>query len=111
MLPYYKRKDANGNVVEGFMPDSDSVLARVLASGTAEDITVPTGAKFCTITADGAFYFNTQGDAAAPSADVTDGSASRVGDPNGTNILVEDVTDISVVATAARKVTATFWGE
>ena len=111
MLPYYKRKDANGNVVEGFMPDSDSVLARVLASGTAEDITVPAGAKFCTITADGAFYFNTQGDAAAPSADVTDGSASRVGDPNGTNILVEDVTDISVVATAARKVTATFWGE
>ena len=111
MLPYYKRKDANGNVVEGFMPDSDSVLARVLASGTAEDITVPAGAKFCTITADGAFYFNTQGDAAAPSADVTDGSASRVGNPDGTNILVENVTDISVVATAARKVTATFWGE
>jgi len=111
MLPYYQRKDANGNVVEGFMPDSDSVLARVLASGTAEDITVPTGAKFCTITADGAFYFNTQGDAAAPSADVTDGAASRVGNPDGTNILVENVTDISVVATAARKVTATFWGE
>ena len=111
MLPYYQRKDAHGNVLEGFLPNSDSVMARVLAASTAEDISVPDGAKFCTITADGAFYFNTQGDAAVPSADVTDGSASRVGNPDGTSILVEGVDDISVIASAARKVTATFWGE
>ena len=87
MLPYYVRKDANGEKIDTFLPDSENVLARVLAASTAESITVPTGAKFCTITANGEFYFNTQGTAAVPSADVTDGSASRVGNANGTNIL------------------------
>lgn len=113
MLPYYVRKDANGEKIDTFLPDSENVLARVLAASTAESITVPDNAKFCTITANGEFYFNTQGTAAVPSADVTDGSASRVvgsGNPV-VHILVEDVTTISVIASAARIVTATFWGE
>ena len=77
MLPYYVRKDANGEKIDTFLPDSENVLARVLAASTAESITVPTGAKFCTITADGEFYFNTQG-AAKPTADVPTGRLALV---------------------------------
>jgi len=113
MLPFITPVDANGNLRHDFMPETDYVDARVLAANTAEDISVPTGAKFCRLDGDGAFYFNTNGNAAAPSADVTDGSASRFvgsGSPF-VMIVVDDVEDISVIATAACKITAVFWGD
>jgi len=49
-------------------------------------------------------------DARVLAADISNGSASRVGDPNGTNIIVTPADNISVIATGVRIVTATFWG-
>lgn len=111
MLPYFTPRDAAGNLLPDVMPDCDRVDVRVLAANTAEDIDVPTGAKICRLDADGVFYFNTQGDAAVPSADVTDGSGSRFvgsGSPF-VMISVDGVADVSVIAGAARKITACFW--
>ena len=112
MKPYFTPRDAAGNLLFDVLPDCDRVDVRVLAANTAEDIDVPTGAKICRLDADGVFYFNTQGDAAVPSADVTDGSGSRFvgsGSPF-VMISVDGVDDISVIAGAARKITASFWG-
>jgi len=110
MLPFVQPTDAYGQISDNFLPETDYVDARVLAADTAESIAVPAGAKFCTLTADGEFYFNTRAAAAKPAADISNGSASRVGDPNGTNIIVTPADNISVIATGARIVTATFWG-
>ena len=111
MLPYFTPVDAAGKDLADFLPETDRVDVRVLASGTAEDIDVPSGAKFCVLVSDVDFYYNTNGDAAVPTADVTDGSGSRFG-PAKTEIrlVVEDVDDVSVIASAACKVTATWWG-
>lgn len=111
MLPYVQPVDANGAPLVDFLPETDRVDVHVLASGTAEDIDVPTGAKFCVLTADVDFYYNTNADAAVPTADVTDGTASRFAAADTmVKLVVDDVSDISVIAGAACKVTATWWG-
>ena len=110
MLPFIQPIDAYGQLNENFLPETDYMDAKVLAANTAESIAVPAGAKFCTLTADGPFYFNSRGTAVKPTGDVTNGSASRVGDPDGTNIIVTPADNLSVVSTAVRIVTATFWG-
>jgi hypothetical protein len=51
------------------------VDARSLASGVAEDYTVPTGAQYIILTSTAGVYVNTTTTAAAP-ADTTNGSAS-----------------------------------
>jgi hypothetical protein len=51
------------------------------------------------------------GTAAKPTADITDGSSSRIGNASGTSLVVEAGENISVVADATRIVTATFWSE
>jgi|TARA_Y100000385_G_scaffold176381_1_gene182277 hypothetical protein len=111
MLPYTQPQDASGHLIDDVYPLSDYANCRVLASGTAEDLLVPAGAKFCTLTADGTFYFNMNGTAAKPTADITDGSSSRIGNASGTSLVVEAGENISVVADATRIVTATFWSE
>jgi len=111
MLPYVQPRDANGLPLNDFLPETDTVDVAVLAASTAEDISVPTGAKFCVLTADVDFYYNTNGDAAVPTADVTDGSGSRFAAADTVvKLVVEDVDDVSVIAGAACKVTATWWG-
>ena len=111
MLPYVQPVDANGVPLIDFLPETDRVDVHVLAAATAEDIAVPTGAKFCVLTADVDFYYNTNAAAAVPTADVTDGTGSRfaAADTN-VNLVVEDVEDISVIASAACKVSAVWWG-
>jgi len=111
MLPYFTPKDAAGNLLHDFLPETDRVDVRVLAANTAEDIDVPSGAKFCVLSADVDFYYNTNGDAAIATADVTDGTGSRfAGADTVVRLVVEDVDDVSVIAAGACKVTATWWG-
>lgn len=66
--------DSNGRGILT-IPFSNYVLARVLAAGVAESITVPAGAAVVVFSATADFYANARGTAAVPAADVTDGSA------------------------------------
>lgn len=88
------------------MPFGDYNNARVLAANTAEDITVPTGAKWAIFSANGDFYARVGGTATVPAADVTDGTASML---NPTLRNVEGVTTISVIASEARVVVVGFF--
>lgn len=111
MLPYFTPQDAAGNLLHDFLPETDRVDVYVLASGTAEDISVPAGAKFCVLSGDVDFYYNTNAAAVVPTADVTDGTASRFAAADSiVKLVVNDVEDISVIAGAAAKITATWWG-
>jgi len=93
---------------------SGFVNARVLASGTAEDFQAPTGAKYVRISGDGTFYYKIGAaavTAAVPAADVTDGTASEIA-PGGDavwRILPVDQAHISVIASATRIVTLSFY--
>lgn len=81
------------------------VDARDLAATTNETHTVPTGADYVIFSADGDFYAKPNGAAAVPS-DVTDGTASEL------NPLCWDLTGvvtIGLIASAARKVTLSFY--
>ena len=82
--------------------------ARALAAGVAESHTVPAGAKFVIFGSDGDFYARPNGTAAAPGADVTDGSGSEL---NPVIWDLKGVTSIGLVATAVRVVTLTFYAD
>ena len=88
------------------LPFSDVVMARVLAASTAENIAVPDGAKYVLFSADGGFYAKVNGTAVIPAGDVTDGSAPIL---NPTMRTCAGVTNISVIASATRIVTAAFY--
>jgi hypothetical protein len=81
--------------------------ARVLAANTNETHTVPAGAQFVIFSANGDFYARYDGnDAAVPSSDVTDGTAS---DLNPTMRHLAGVTEIDLIAPAATVVTMMFY--
>ena len=88
------------------LPFSDYVNARVLAANTAETIAIPTGAKYVLFSADGDFYVRSNDTATIPAADVADGTAAIL---NPTLRSLETVTSLSVIASAARIVTAAFY--
>lgn len=69
--------DAYRQQMEGF-GYSTSVCASVLAANTAEQMTVPTGAKYVLFSGTANYYvsFGADPTAAVPAADVTNGSAS-----------------------------------
>lgn len=93
------------------LPLSDSVLNRRLAASTAENIAVPSGAKFVVLTAIGALaWAKPDGTAAANGSDITDGSGS-IPLPDGIPRMFrcDGVTNISVLSAAAIDVTAEFF--
>jgi len=79
--------------------------ARDLAANTNETHTVPAGADFVYFSADGDFYAKTNGAAAVP-GDVTDGTASEM---NPKHWDLNGVTSIGLIASAARKITLSFY--
>lgn len=86
---------------------SDHIDVRVLAANTAEQHSVPAGARFVVFSATGDFYAKPDGGAiAVPSADVADGSAPEL---NPLSRSVESVTNISLIAPAACTVTLAFY--
>jgi hypothetical protein len=98
------RPSANGG--ETFARSAPLYIdARDLAANTNETHTIPAGADFVIFSGDGDFFAKPNGAAAVP-ADVTDGTASELNpviwDLNG-------VTSIGLIATAARKVTLSFY--
>jgi hypothetical protein len=99
------RPGANGEVT--FMRGAPFYIdARDLAANTNETHTVPAGADFVVFSADGDFYAKPNGAAAVPSGDVTDGSASEL---NSSHWDLNNVTSIGLIASAARKVTLSFY--
>lgn len=105
-------KNTNGAPLNGpnmfALPPSDTVNARVLSAGSAETIAVPDGANVVVFSATEDFYakYGASPTAAAPSGDVTDGSASEL------NPVVRDITgvaNISVVSPATCIITAAFY--
>lgn len=98
------RPGANGE--QTFMRGAPFYVdARDLAANTNETHTVPAGADFVIFSGDGDFYAKPNGAAAVP-GDVTDGTASEF-KPSHWNL--DNVTSIGLIATAARKVTLTFY--
>jgi hypothetical protein len=99
---------------EQLVGQADFIDARVLAASTAETFQAPPNAKFVRIAGDGAFFLKiaTSSTAATvPAADVTDGTASECC-PNGDavwRILPGDQPYISVIATATRIVTLSYY--
>lgn len=81
------------------------VDARDLAASTNETHTVPAGADIVVFSADGDFFAKPNGAAAVP-GDVTDGTASEL---KPTIWSLEGVTSIGLIASAARKITLSFY--
>ena len=79
----------------------------VLAASTPENIAKPTNAKYVLLSADGAFWAAYDKTASTGSTDITDGTGSELLPgliPVWRQISL--VTNISVAATAARKISA-----
>lgn len=100
----------NGRDIDG-IPVSDTINARnITIGGTAEDLTIPSGAKYVVFSATADFYVGWSATAAVP-ADVTDGSASEL---NPTvRRLTQSVLDAGVVSVnapaAGTIITASFY--
>ena len=98
------RRGANGEQI--FARSAPFYIdARDLAANTNETHTVPAGADVVIFSADGDFYAKPNSAAAVPS-DVTDGTASEL---NPSHWDVGNVTTIGLIASAARKVTLSFY--
>lgn len=80
-------------------------MARSLAAGVAESITVPSGAKYVVFSATADFYANYTTTATVP-GDVTDGTASEL---NPTGRIIQGVTTISVISADTCIITAAFY--
>ena len=81
------------------------VLARSLAAGVAESMTVPSGAQYVNLSATSNFYANFLTTATVP-GDVTDGSASVL---NPGLRSLEGATAVSVISPVACVITAEFF--
>jgi hypothetical protein len=98
------RPGANGE--QTFIPPAPTYVdARDLAANTNETHTVPAGAEMVLFSADGDFYAKPNGAAAVP-GDVTDGTASQL---NPKQWSLESTTSIGLIASAARRVTLSFF--
>jgi hypothetical protein len=83
------------------------VDARVLAAGVAETVTIPATAKFVVFQCTAApFYVNYQGTAAAPGADIADGTASEL---NPDVRYLGSLANFSIVSTNNSIVTMCFY--
>jgi len=85
---------------------SDTVNARSLAAGVAEDTTVPTGAGKVLFSSTGNFYAKMGTGAAAVPGDVTDGTAAEL---NPAGWVVDAGSIISVIAPADCVLTLSYY--
>ncbi len=114
--------DLNGKPIADLLQVSDNIYGYALTANTAQDITVPTGARVVVIQCTGNYYFTPYATAAVPPVTVSSGyqivTYSPViagGDASGlanddtvytASIVVDGVTNaISVVGDAAQTVT------
>src|SRR5688572_24757680 len=98
------KRSANGD--QTFIRSAPLYIdARDLAASTNETHTVPAGADYVIFSGDGDFYAKPNGAAAVPS-DVTDGTASEL---NPVHWDLNGITSIGLIASAARKVTLSFY--
>ena len=88
------------------IPTPDSVNGVVLASGVAESITIPSGAKHVLFNATADFYVAYSGTAAVIT-DTTDGSGSEL---NPTLRTLKTGDTLSVISESACNITACFYG-
>lgn len=102
--------DANQRLVEGSVSAGGHVDIRVLAANTAEVHTVPSGAKFVTVTVTGNTFINFNAAAAVAAADVTDGSASiMLVNAVPRTFKLTGISTIGVIASAIQTVTLEFF--
>jgi hypothetical protein len=102
--------DSFGQPVRGAFPISDTVDAMFFTAAGVKTQTVPVGATFVRIRSTNTVYVNAP-TAAAPGADITDGTASEaVGGllPDGLYAITPGAT-LSVAATTATTVTLAFY--
>lgn len=85
---------------------SDSVNARSLAAGVAEDSTVPTGATKVLFSSTGNFYAKIGTGSAAVPGDVTNGSAAEL-NPTGWVVKAGDI--ISLISPVSCVVTLSYY--
>ena len=95
-----------GGVAYALRP-ATCVLAKSLGVATAEDVTVPTGAKFCLFSATGDFYANYTTTATVPGDTAI--SAATASELNPGMRFISGVTTISIISSAAQVVTLSFW--
>lgn len=77
MKSLFIASDVNGKSTFS-IPFSDFVNVTTLASGIAEEVTIPTDAKFILFSASSDFYARVNGTASIPVNDIADGSGSEL---------------------------------
>ncbi len=105
MKAFTMKRGANGEQTFA-RPAPDHIDVRVLAANTGEFHTVPTGAAYVIFSADGDFFARPNSGAAVPATDVTAGTGSEL---NPVIWALNGVTSISLIASAPRIVTLTFY--
>lgn len=93
------------------LPAPTTINSRLLGAGSAESVTIPTGAKYvrlaCSVTG---MYVRYDGSAATVPGDVTDGTASEFVPPEGEIFReIGGVTVLSVISAGTPVVTASFY--
>jgi hypothetical protein len=88
------------------LPCGRYVTNHVLATDTAETVTVPAGAAYAFFSFDGDFWRRVGGTAAVPTTEVVDGTGVEL---NPTWSALDGVTSFSIVAGAARKGSITWY--
>lgn len=92
----------------GALRPSDYVLARALATNTAESFTVPALATVVVFSSPAGFYANYTTTATVP-GDVTDGTASEYIPAGEYERRVHPADTISIISGTAQTVTASFY--
>lgn len=90
------------------LPFPEWIDARLFGAATAEDYTVPSGIGLIEVSGTVGFYMNTNGTAAAPGADIADGTGSHY-ISTMRRYLVNAGDVISVIPTGAGIVTIAGW--
>lgn len=105
MTPFNNNVDQQNNVLYA-PPPSDTRYAIVLAGGTAQTVTVPTGANYVVFAARGEFWVNYGTTAAVPAINNVAGNAPEL---NPVAKRVTDQATFSIVSAAANIVTLSFF--
>ena len=87
--------------------------AAVLAANVAQDIPIPSGAKYVILKGTGDYWVSVQGAASVPVASVglTDDNIAPILRPDDVIFYCEEIKSISVVADAIVKVSAAFYAQ
>ena len=87
-----------------------SVRCVVLVANVAQDLHIPSGAKYMTLRGTASYWVQPNGNAAVPLASNMEGG-SPIYRPDGVNFFVEEMQTVSIVAPADAIVSAEFYFE